>query len=181
MKKILLLILVITFGSCIPLSVAPNIEDYKIMKGKKFKRKLPKKNTFVFNDPKKAGEFYQFLDAKYDLEKQFLDGVVSIDIENKNYILSFYEVEKKSKTLNLVPILVDAKRESKNKDPLLEDIYTSRSGEIWYIAITMIDENNTDCLNSKYDNNNKVETYLVNLKNEYLSTNNYLETLLKRN
>lgn len=180
MKKLLLFILVIALSSCIPLSIAPNIENYKVIKGKKFKRKLSKKQVFVFNDPKEANEFYQFLDAKYDLEKQLLEDVISFNMDNKYYIMSFYEVEKRSKTLNLIPIIVDAKRKSKKKDPILEDIYISRSGETWYIVINVIDENNTDCLNPNYDNNKNVEAYLVDLKNEYLSTNNYMETLLKR-
>lgn len=179
MKKIIAFSLIIMFSSCVPLRVAPEIDNYKIVKAKRFKRSLPKKHAFIFNDTKDAGEFYNFIDAKYDLDKSLLERIITFNLKDKIYVLSFYEVERTSKTLNLVPILIDANRVGKNKDTLLEDFHTSRSSD-WYIAITIVDNNNTDCLNPDYNNNKKIETYLETLKNEYLTTNNYLETLLKR-
>lgn len=53
-KQLLVVILVIVVQSCIPLPIAPNIEDYKITKGKKFKRSLPKRQMFIFEDIKEA-------------------------------------------------------------------------------------------------------------------------------
>ena len=51
-------------------SIAPNIEDYKITKGKDFKRSLPKREMFIFEDPKEAGHFYTYVNTKFNLDEE---------------------------------------------------------------------------------------------------------------
>jgi hypothetical protein len=68
MKERLLLILsLFLFQACIPLRIAPSIDDYKIAKGKKFKRSLSKRQMFIFEDAKEAEEFYHFVNTKFQL------------------------------------------------------------------------------------------------------------------
>ena len=132
MKYVTIILLVIFLNSCVPLSIVPKIEDFKVLKAKKFKRKLPNQYMFVFHDPKKVDEFYQFIDTKFGFDNQLLNGYVPFNINETNYFLAFYEIERETKTLNLAPVLIDVKRIS--KEPLLEKFYTSRTGK-WYIVI----------------------------------------------
>ncbi len=177
MKYLQILLIITLFYSCIPLKVAPKIENYKITKAKKFKRNLPNQNAFVFKDPKDANEFYQYIEAKLGFENQTSENYNPFKINNKAYYLAFYEVERTTKTLNLVPIATDLA--VKSQDPLLENFYTSRKGD-WYIVITITSADSLDCLASNYKNKEKVISYLKTLKEDYLATNNYEETFMKR-
>lgn len=180
MKNIIFLLITISLYSCVPLKIAPQINDYKVVKGKRFQKQLPKLQTFIFNDPKESGEFYTFLEAKFQSKELEMEYYLPLTINNKDYNLSYYEVERNTKTLNLVPILVDASRSGNNKKPLMEDFYTTKRTGIWYIAITINSSSNTDCLNDNYKYKQEVVNYLQKLKNEYIMTHNYLQTQLKR-
>jgi len=177
MREFLISLLLLFFFSCIPISIAPNIETDKLVKAKRFKRDLPRNYGFVFEDSKDANEFYNFINAKYDLGFIDVESNVPFEIDENNYFLSFYEREKVTKTLNLIPIAVDASLESKGNAPLLEDAHTSRTGR-WYLILIVTDADINDCLNPKYESHAKVMEYLRNLKEEYLTTNNYIETYL---
>ncbi len=179
MKFIFSLVIVISLSSCIPVKIAPQIEDYTVKKGKRFKSYLPKEHTFIFNDPKKANEFNQFIAAKFGVENDFLEELIPIEINGKQYVLRYNEVERITKTINLIPFAIDAGLQSKNIDPLLEDVYTSRTGN-WYIVISIANENTIDCLNPEFKNQSEIVASLKKLKDEYLNTSNYLETLMKR-
>jgi len=177
MKYVLTTLFALLLFSCIPLKIAPKIEDYKVVKGKRFQKKLPKQQTFIFTDPKKANEFYQFLDAKIGFDNLNLDYYLPININNNKFFLSYYEVERTTKTLNLLPILFDASRLSKGKKTYLDDFHTTENRKgTWYIAITIHNEESTDCLNTSYNKQDQVISYLKRLKEEYLSTSNYAET-----
>ena len=180
MKKILPLLLVLVFSSCIPLRIAPTIEDYKLTKGKKFKKHLPRDNAFVFEDPKDASEFYNFINTKYSLDYQTVEYNVPIKVEGKEFFLSFYEVEIPTKTINLIPLAVDATLQSKGHDPILEDAQFSRKGN-WYLALFVYDADMKDCLKSNYPSRPEILKHLQAIKKEYLTTNNYLEAMMKMN
>ncbi len=165
--------------SCIPLKIAPNIEGAKIYKGKKFKNQLPKQYVYVFEDPKDANEFYTYINAKYDIDYDVGGGNLPISINNKRYYLTFYEIERNTKTVNLVPIVADAVMDSKGIDPAFENQYTSRSGS-WYIALTVTDEEFQDNLKETDPAYKNIIMHLDHLRNEYLSTANYMEIYLKR-
>ncbi|WP_281299065.1 hypothetical protein [Flavobacterium limnophilum] len=177
-KKISICFLILFAHSCIPLKIAPNIEGEKIGNAKKFKKDLPNFNGFIFEDTKNANEFYNFINAKYNLKHTFVDSNVPISINNKRYYLSFFERERTTKTLNLIPIAIDVAVESKGNDPLLENLYTSRNGS-WYLILTVTDPEIRDCLNPNYPEHIEIVNYLKKLKNEYFSTNNYIEAYLK--
>ena len=178
MKKFGVYLLILLTFSCIPLKIAPNIEGEKIVNAKKFKKDLPNFNGFIFEDTKNANEFYNFINAKYDLKHMNVDSNVPISINNKTYYLSFFERERATKTLNLLPLVADAGLGNKGVDPLFKDIYTSRSG-FWYLILTVTDFEIKDCLNPSYPQHQEIVNHLKNLKTEYFSTNNYIEAYLK--
>ena len=180
MKKFASYLLILLTYSCIPLKIAPNIQGEKIVNAKKFKKDLPNFQGFIFEDSKNANEFYNFINAKYNLKHINVESNVPISINNKTYFLSFFERERTTKTLNLIPIAIDVDRNSKGKDPLLEDLYTSRNG-FWYLILTVTDNEIEDCLNPKYPQHQEIINHLKNLKNEYFSTSNYMEAYLKMN
>ena len=121
MKKLSCYLLILIAYSCIPYKIAPNIEGEKIIKAKKFKKNLPNFYGFIFEDPKNANEFYNFINAKYNLKHLNVDSNVPISINNETYYLSFFEREKATETINLIPIAVDAGLQSKGNDPIFED------------------------------------------------------------
>lgn len=90
MKQIpLAIILVILMSSCIPLRIAPSIKDYKLARGKRFKKGLPKKTVFVFEDPKDAHECYQYINTKYQLNDYYEDVQVPFLIYGQTFYFSF--------------------------------------------------------------------------------------------
>lgn len=165
--------------SCLPVKVAPKIDGDKLMVAKKFSRLLPNQYALVFEDPKEANEFYNFINTKY--ERNFIDVEHNVPfVLNKNtFYFSFYEIEKETKTANLVPIFVDAKRESNGNSSILNNAHTSRKGK-WFLVLTASDFHSNDALNSNHPYALQIENYLRNLKNEYLNTSNYIESLLRK-
>ena len=179
MKHILIFFILLLSYSCVPLRIAPNIKDNKVMVAKKFKRQLPKDYAFIFEDPKDADEFYNYINIKYEREHVDVDLQVPLRIDGSTYYMSFYETEIPNKTLNLALIAVDAKREQNGNDPLFQDNHVSRVGK-WYIVITMIDSEGNDALHPDYSNKDMVYAALMELKHQYLTTSNYLDARLRK-
>jgi len=177
MKKLIIFFSLLCIVSCIPLRIAPNIKDYKVTKGKRFKRNLPKKTTFIFEDPKEAGQFYHYVNTKFQLDDYYVDVEVPFSIEEEAYYFSFYEVEIQDKTLNIAPIFIDVllneALDNEDFEPVVSDTVdpVSRTGT-WYIAIEVFSKKEKDCLTKDSQSRAKVLTYLRGLKEEYLSTAN---------
>lgn len=179
MKLFFLLFTVLIFTSCIPLRVAPSIKGEKLIVAKKFKRNLPRKHSYVFEDPKDANEFYNYINTKYDLGHEDVAYNVPIIINGYEYFLSFHEVEKITKTLNLIPLVIDAGLDSNGYSPLLEDMHSTRTGN-WYIVLTVSDSKMNDCLAPNYGDREVVINYLKQERLEYLTTSNYFDALFKK-
>ena len=179
MKHLPILLVFFLMSSCIPIRIAPNIKDYKVKVAKKFKRKLPRSYAFIFEDPKDANEFYNYINIRYQLDYQNVEWNVPFSIEGENFFLSFYETEIPTKTINLIPIFIDAGLDSKGMDPIFEDIYSSCVGN-WYLVLTVSDSNMNDCLKLNHVYYKKAVKYLRALKNEYLNTSNYLDPLFRK-
>lgn len=177
MKRIILfLTILLVLQSCIPLRVAPKIQDYKVMKGDKFKRALPERDMFVFEDPKDANYFYQYVDAKFHLNDENVYDDVPFIIAKNQYFFSFYEVEIPTKTVNLGGIFIDAILDDAGIGPIFEESYGNRKGH-WYIAIEVYSDTENDCLKTTALSREAVLKYLRALKKEYLTTHNYNETV----
>ncbi len=177
-------ILFLALASCIPLRVAPKIADYRITKGESFKRDLPKREMFVFEDPKDAGQFYNFIDTKFQLNNINVYDDVPFTIGEQQYFFSFYEAGIPYKSINLIPVLLDvftnAALGNDDMDPIFsdEDVGYSRVGN-WYIAIEVYSDLEKDCLQMNSLSREAVLEYLRTLKKEYLSTDNYNEVVFK--
>ncbi|MFP4846847.1 hypothetical protein [Winogradskyella sp. PE311] len=174
-----LILLLIT--SCVPYKIAPKFkkEGYKVVKAKKFKRKLPNETSFIFKDPKDADEFYNYIDTKYQLNGLNVDSQVEFNLDGNNYYLSYSETEIEDKALNLPLIVVDAKREQNGNDPLFSKSHVLREGH-WYLILTVYDDNIKNCLSENYPNKPKIIQYLKKLKQEYITTHNYEELLFEK-
>jgi len=180
MKPTLLAIFVLIFlNSCIPLRIAPNIKDFKLTKGKRFKKGLPKKNVFVFEDPKDTDEFYNYVNTKFQLDDYYVDVQVPFLIEGQTFYFSFYEVEIPTKTINLIPLALDvALNQATDMEPVFNEAHTSRIGN-WYVAMEVFSDTEKDCLSENSISREIVLSYLRDLKNEYLATDNYNEIVFK--
>ena len=179
-KSITILAIALCTYSCIPLRVAPTITDYKISKGNKFKRSLPKRQMFIFTDTKEAEEFYNFVNIKYNLNHIDVYDNVPFQINGMQYFFSFYEVSIPDKAINLFPFFLEAGvnaalnvESEENPEP------TEYRKDYFYIAIEVYNDIENDCLSENSLSRTSVLNYLRELKNEYLSTHNYNEVLFK--
>ncbi len=179
MKQTLLLVLVLfTLQSCIPLRIAPKIEDYKITKGKSFKRSLSKRQMFIFEDAKEAEKFYNFVNIKFQLDDKNVYDDVPFEIGGQQYFFAWYEIEIPNKSINLLPIVTDIALAAADMDTAFKDYYGSRKGN-WYLAIEVYNDLEPDCLTETSLSRESVLKYLRALKKEYLATHNYNETVFK--
>ena len=179
MKRILHFVLMLfILQSCIPLRIAPDIADYKITKGKKFKRELSKRQMFIFEDSKDAEEFYNFVNIKFQLDHTDVYDDIPFEIDGEQYFFAWYEIEIPDKTLNLLPIVVDVALLASDINPVLENSYSSRKGN-WYVALEVYNDAEPDCFEETSLSREIVLKYLRTLKKEYLATHNYNETVFK--
>lgn len=181
MKKYLLFVCsLIILQSCIPLRVAPNIENYKVTKGKKFKRSLPKRQMFIFEDSKQAGHFYNYVNTKFQLDDKDVYDDIPFEISGQQYFFAFYEIDIPDKSINLFPVLFEA---ALNAAVGNEDDGDAEAEEIrkdnYYIAIEAYSDSEKDCLSIDALSREVVLKYLSKLRKEYLATNNYNELVFK--
>ncbi|PCJ97730.1 MAG: hypothetical protein COA50_04635 [Flavobacteriaceae bacterium] len=181
MKKFLPLILMLLVAeSCIPLRIAPNIEDYKITSGKKFKRSLSKRNMFIFKDPKEANHFYDYVNIKYQLEHENVYDDIPFKINDQQYFFAFYEVDIPDKAINLFPVLfAHALNAALNSDEENDAAPEESRKDNYYLAIEVYSDIDKDCLEGNSLSREVVLKYLRALKEEYLSTHNYNEVVFK--
>ena len=181
MKQYYLIMMSLVFVavSCIPVRIAPKIEGGQIYKPKKFHKQLPQQYAYVFEDPKDANEFFQYINAKFQTNYQDDVGNIPVRINNNEHYLTFYEIERRSTTINLVPIMVDGMLEREGYSPVLDEVHESRSGT-WYIALTVTDEQLEDNLNPKHSLHEDVIGYVEAMRKEYLTTAEYIEIFLKQ-
>jgi len=62
---------------------------------------------YIFEDPKDANEFYNYVNTKYNLNNKNGYDDVPFMIDGKQYFFSFYETEIKDKSINLFPVVAD--------------------------------------------------------------------------
>jgi len=185
MRKIVLLVFVLfLFQSCIPLRIAPNIKDYELTNGKRFKRSLSKRQMFIFEDSKEAEQFYNYVNIKFDLNDTNVYDDIPFELDGEQYFFAFYEVEIPNKTLNLFPLVFDLALnvafQNEEMQPYVseEAEMVSRNGN-WYLAIEVYSDFEKDCLQETSLSKEAVLKYLCALKKEYLATHNYNETVFK--
>jgi hypothetical protein len=149
------------------------------MMAKKFQRKMPRETAFIFKDSKDTEEFYNYINKKYRLNDVDVGINVPFELDGQTLYLSYHEAEHTDESVNLPFLLVDAKRDSNGNDPIFEDNYTTRKGH-WYILVTVYDDEIKNCLRDKHPMRVKTIQYLKDLKQEYLTTQNYEELLFTK-
>ena len=166
MRRIVFLpVFILLIQSCIPIKSAPRIENYRILEGRKFKKGLPPRQTFVFEDKQDVNAFYNFINDKFQLgDEQVMDDV-PFRVNGHQYFFSFYEVDKKSKNINLMPFIMSKVAKSEEVDEPEMDI-----NEYYYIAIEAYSDIENDCLVMGALSREPVLKYLRNLKEEYQNT-----------
>lgn len=169
MRSLFTLLGIFLIVSCIPLRIAPKIKGDKIKIAIKFKRKLPNKYAYIFKDPKVEDAFFRFMDEQYKLNGQDVDRDIPFEIESEIFFLSFYEVEIPTKTINLIPIIVNVILASKDIDPIMWDLQFTRIGH-WYFVLTVTNSNLEDCLTPNYLLRSKIVDYLRTLKFTYYNS-----------
>ena len=180
MKKLSYLLILLFIFSCFPISIPPNLENGKLMEAKKFKRKLPDQYAYIFTDPKNANDFYYYLNAKYPPNQTGdSEGNVPITIDNRDYYISFYETEKKSRVVNILPALANELLDQQNIAIEFDEPPIVRGGT-WYIALTVSNKNFEDGLSPNSKDQKEILNFVKALHNEYLATHNYNSLLLKK-
>ena len=166
-------------GSCIPLRTAPEISDYRVTRGKKFNRKLPQREMYIFRDTKEADAFFNYVDVKYGLNHQNVYDDVPFKIDGAQFFFSFYEVEITDKSLNLFPAMFDLFVGGALgwEEPILSEDWevVNRNGN-WYVAIEVYSDFEKDCLSSTSLSRALVLNYLTSLKDDYNAHQNILES-----
>jgi hypothetical protein len=154
------------------LSFELNIKTDKVKLVKCFKRDLPKQQGFIFEDPKEAGEFYTFINTKYQLPG--MDRKIPLWIDKKPYITNIYERSRATNTINFVPFIFDLvlSNEGVESHGFFSSFYSSR-WEKWFVIITLTDLKGQDALAPEHEKRKANLLYLRNLQKEYLNTANY--------
>lgn len=137
------------------------------MVAEKFDKSLTKDYALIFEDPKDEEEFFYFINSRYDIIETNDQLIIPFYINNETFFLSYAEVEKSSKTINFVPILLDGILASKGMDPWFESLESTRTGR-WFLVLTVTDINNADCLDPKHLSHKSVLDTVRNLKYAYL-------------
>lgn len=170
--------------SCIPIRIASQIEDYKITRGKKFKRSLSKRQMFIFENSKDENHFYDYVNTKFRLEHLKVYDDVPFNIDDEQYFFTWYEVEIPNKTLNLAPVIIDVVLNgmlgNDDFEPYaLQSVDRFQRKGNWYIAVEVYSDAEKDCLTTSALSREVVLKYLRALKQEYLVTHNYDEVVFK--
>lgn len=166
--------------SCIPIRIAPSIDDYRVVKGKKFKRSLPKRQMFIFENPKDADHFYNYVNTKFTLNAENVYDDIPFKIDGQQYFFSFYEVDIPDKSIDFLSFffshaLSAALDYEDENDTAPEEVRK----ENYYLAIEVYNDIEHDCLTDTSLSREVVLKYLRALKEEYLSTHNYNEVVFK--
>lgn len=167
MKKLLLLLFSFLCVQCIPLRTAPQIKDFKVMKGKRLNKKLQRKMYYVFENHQRHFKFYDFLDEYVIPEDYMFYSNVPVAIDGETFYITFKEVEGKSEVVDLVtPFLGIMANEVVNSDVFGTNVNTYSSYEN-YIAIRVHHERDSDCLHKNSLYRPIVLKYLSTLKAHY--------------
>ncbi len=136
---------------------------------------------FIFEDPKEANEFYNYVNTKYHLENENVYDDVPFKINGEQYFFSFYEVEIPDKAINFLPFVTSILFNAATghfEDAEIADPTMARINN-WYLAIEVYSDLEKDCLKTDSLSREVVLKYLRALKKEYLSTHNYNEVVFK--
>ena len=158
-KRILFFLMTfLILQSCIGAKAGYQIDDYYVSENGKEVLGTKPLNAFIFENNLKNLPFEQFLAVKFKLDS-YLTRDFWITIDNNRVKLLIYdyaEFDKYFGTANFAA--VDQ-----------ENIANIVGGQPKFIAISMINDSNEDCLSEKSIFQNMAVNYLKKLKDEYIS------------
>ena len=160
LKRIFPILLIFFIAqSCSGVRTAYQIDDYYIApNGIEILATKPL-NAFIFENNLTNLPFEQFLAVKYDLNN-LLSREFWITVDGSRYKLTIYENSEFDKYFGY------ANFAAVNQDNLANIV----GGQPKFIAISMVNEFNEDCLSDKSMLQNVSTIYLKNLKDEYIRT-----------
>ena len=151
-----ILLMIFVLQSCIGTKPA-FIDDYYISENGKEILGTKSLNAFIFENNLKNLPFEQFLAIKYKLNN-YLTREFWITIDGSRYKLIVYENSEFDKYFGFSNFAAQNQ----------ENIANIVGGQPKFIAISMINEFNEDCLSNKSMLQNMATAYLKNLKDEYI-------------
>ena len=150
-------IFLILFQSCVGARAGYQIDDYYISEnGKEILGTRPL-NAFIFENNVTNLPFEQFLAVKFELNN-LLSREFWITIDGSKYKLIIYENSEFDKYFGFSNFAAVEQ----------ENIANIVGGQPKFIAISMVNEFNEDCLSAKSMLQNVSTIYLKNLKDEYI-------------
>jgi len=152
-----ILLIIFVLQSCIGTKPAFLIDDYYVSENGKEVLGTKPLNAFIFENNLKNLPFEQFLAIKYKLNN-YLTRDFWITIDGDKYKLLVYDNSEFDKYFGFSNFAVQNQ----------ENIANIVGGQPKFIAISMINEFNEDCLSNKSMFQNKATAYLKNLKDEYI-------------
>lgn len=157
-KVFIFLMIFLVLQSCIGAKAGYQIDDYYVSENGKEILGTKPLNAFIFENNLRNLPFEQFVAIKYKLDNN-LTREFWITIDENRYKLLIYdyaEFDKYFGTSNFAA--VDQ-----------ENIANIVGGQPKFIAISMINDSNEDCLSEKSIFKNMSVNYLKKLKDEYIS------------
>lgn len=152
-----ILLIIFILQSCVGAKAGYQIDDYYIAENGKEILGTKPLNAFIFENNVTNLPFEQFLAIKYKLNN-FLSREFWITIDGSKYKMIVYENSEFDKFFGFSNFA------AKNQ----ENIANIVGGQPKFIAISMINEFNEDCLSNKSILQNRITTYLKDLKDEYI-------------
>ncbi|WP_420571223.1 hypothetical protein [Kordia sp.] len=167
-KYISSLLLVFFFTSCISIKKAPEITEvgYSIIEGKKLKKALGKSNHFIFLNHLSESDLTSFIIYKLDAADDSYLQNLPVTIHDTRFLMTFYTVKSKDKTLDLFSPIVNRALNNKLNTDFDEDIQIDEF-EYYYVAVYVESDIEADSLKEKSIHRAIVERYLVDLMDEY--------------
>lgn len=160
--------LFLLFTNCISIKKAPEITEvgYSIIQGKKLKKALGNSNHFIFLNHLSESDLTAFVTFKLNADDDSYLQNMPVTINDIRFLMTFYTVKSKDKTLNLFsPIVNRALNNSLNTD-FNEDVQVDEF-EYHYVAVYVESDIEADSLKDESIHKAIVERYLVNLMDEY--------------
>lgn len=187
-QLVLLGVLLLFFSGCIPIKRAPNITDYKVLKGKKLKKSLGKKNYFVFKNEKNMALFSAYINDKFKPKPYTFTSNIPVKLEGETFYFTFINVPVTEETADLFSPLLGAVIESAlgvededypddfNDDEESIPVYTNKK---YFVAVKVQHDIEGDCLAENSLFRPIVLNYLRNLKTEFSNHSSYYDALFK--
>lgn len=156
-KKSLLFFIFLSLLNCGIARQRMEISDYLIyQKGKEIIGN-DNLNSFIFENDLKNIPFQQFLSAKFK-SNSLQEREITVTIEGGKYKLLFYDNDEFEKYIGNSNFAIKNQESESNKT----------GNQSKFIAISVINDKNEDCLSEQSLYQNIVVSYLKKLKDEYL-------------